>query len=36
MKNTLFDSLFSSESCVYSSHIEKVPFMVLYSGKIEM
>ena len=34
MKNSLFDSLFSSESCVYSPPLEKVPFMALYSNKI--
>ena len=34
MKNSLFDSLFSSESCVYSSPLEEVPFMALYSDKI--
>ena len=34
MKNSLFDSLFSSESCVYSPPLEKVPFMAIYSDKI--
>ena len=38
MKNSLFDSLFFSESYVFkhsfSSFFEKVFFMVLYSSKI--
>ena len=34
MKNSLFDSLFFSQSCVYSPLSEKVSFMALYSGKI--
>ena len=34
MKNSLFDSLFFSQSCVYSPLSEKVYFMALYSGKI--
>ena len=34
MKNSFFDSLFSSESCVYSSPLEEVPFMALCSDKI--
>ena len=34
MKNSLFDSLFFSQSCVYSPLSEKLSFMVLYSGKI--
>ena len=34
MKNSLFDSLFFSQSCVYSPLSEKLSFMALYSGKI--
>ena len=34
MKNSLFDSLFFSQSCVYSPLSEKLSFMGLYSGKI--
>ena len=38
MKNFLFNSLFSSESCVFfyffSSSLEKVHFMALYNKKI--
>ena len=36
MKNSLFDSLFSSKSHVYLPFLEKMPFMALYNGKIAL
>ena len=34
MKNSLFDSLFTSESSVFSPFLEKMHFMAFYTGKI--